>query len=76
MVVIEIKLRRTNGKSDSQWKKDLLKDITKIKELQSLVDSQARYYFIIFDKKNNIRADIPNDSSIQIIYRFENEASR
>lgn len=70
MAVIETKLRRVNGPSDNAWKKDLLKDINKIRELQTLVDLEALYYLIIFDKKRDIGADIPNtdDPKIEIHY--------
>lgn len=70
MAVIETKLRRVNGPSDNKWKKDLLKDINKIRQLQTLVDSEALYYLLIFDKKRDIGANIPNtdDHKIEIHY--------
>lgn len=67
-IVIEIKLRRVNGPGNPKWKESLLKDIRRMKELQSLVDPQALYYFIIFDKKSDIGTDIPNDPTITINY--------
>lgn len=66
--VIEIKLRRVNGLSNSKWKESLFKDIGKMRDLQSLVDPQALYYFIIFDKKSDLGTDIPNDPTITIHY--------
>ena len=70
MAVIETKLRRVNGPSDNKWIKDLLKDVNKIRELQTLVDSEALYYLLIFDKKRDIGVDIPNtdDPKIKIHY--------
>lgn len=66
--VIEIKLRRVNGPSNSKWKDSLFKDIGRMRDLQSLVDPQALYYFIIFDKKSDLGTDIPNDPTITIHY--------
>ncbi len=66
--VIEIKLRRVNGPSNSKWNNSLSKDIRRMKDLQSLVEPRALYYFIIFDKKNNLGTDIPNDPRITIHY--------
>ena len=70
MAVIEIKLRRPNGPSDNRWKRDLHCDLDKIKELQTLVDAEAQYYLILFDKKSHSKIDLenPTDNHVQIHY--------
>ena len=68
MAVIEIKLRRPNGPSDNGWKRALHYDLDKIKKLQTLVDAEAQYYFIFFDKKSHSEIENPTDSHVQIHY--------
>jgi len=68
MVVIEIKLRRPNGPSDNTFKKALMKDILKMKELRRSVNSQALFHLVIFDKKKCIDITNLNEENIKTHY--------
>lgn len=68
MVVIEIKLRRPNGKSDNEFIKLIQKDIQKMKVLKRSVNSQALFHLIIFDKKKCIDITNLHERNIKIHY--------
>ncbi len=77
--VIELKLRRVNGESDSAFLKKIKNDFKKPRQIKHEVqnfNSDAKYYLVIFDKKkliNNIENEIEDPyptNEVKIFYEF------
>jgi len=72
-VIIEIKLRRKNGKSDFQYKTKLEEDRKKLYEIKSKVvelGTNIHTYLLGFDKKTNINFDIKSDEFHKEYYTY------
>ena len=56
--IIELKLRRINGKSDNQFLKEIKSEFNKLREIKKETEynnkHQAEYYLLCFDKKKDI----------------------
>jgi hypothetical protein len=73
--IIEIKLRRRNGKSNTDFMDSIKRDIERLKEIKRQLELPNDFplYFLIFDKKGNIQSEIlaiPDATSIRIKYIF------
>ncbi|MCB4791340.1 MAG: hypothetical protein LHV68_05575 [Elusimicrobia bacterium] len=71
--LIELKLRRINGKSDKQFLKDIRAERRKINKLhRELEDGICNFisFLIVFDKKNNLEFSCRNDDFAKEFYIF------
>ncbi|MBU2589810.1 MAG: hypothetical protein KKB39_03530 [Nanoarchaeota archaeon] len=71
--IIEIKLRRINGKSNNKFNGDLVADRNKLKELKNKVveeENEVWTYLIAFDKKNNINFQLENTEKHKEYYVY------
>ena len=84
-VIIEIKFRRPNGKSDNQWSAEILGDITKLESLRTVFSEagfpgQTSFWVLALDKKRRISLTKEGSTSVNIIYGYasqsEHDASR
>jgi hypothetical protein len=76
--IIELKFRRSNGKSDPSFLRDIRDDLTKLSKLkQVFYDAQGRYqtafWMIILDKKSELET-MPVADGIRVIYIFSNRS--
>ncbi len=53
-VIIEVKLRRKNGKSNNRFKTEIERDRNKLRNLREEVENGFASFLLIFDKKNNM----------------------
>ena len=63
-IIIEIKLRRINGVTDAQFKKDLKNDRKRLEKIRSEMPTQSTKlftYLLGFDKKSDIHFAVIND---------------
>lgn len=76
--IIELKLRRANGPSDSVFKQALLSDIRKLQELERVFSPGSRepiaYWLIALDKKSGVNVDDLFCPSINLKYCFKRTA--
>lgn len=73
--IIEIKLRRKNGKSDNQFLKDIIKEKEKLISINEEIIYKDRAYYCVlcFDKKKDISKQIKkikDDNLINLKYVF------
>lgn len=74
--IIELKLRRINGKSDNQFLKEIKSEFYKLKKIEEEMryknKHQAEYYLLCFDKKKDISQHINNfnEKGINFYYVF------
>lgn len=74
IAIIEIKLRRTNGQGNDKFRKDIEKDIFKLKEIKEEVEGNYPCFLIILDKKIDIGHYLPhNDNGLTIYYQLAND---
>lgn len=66
--IIELKLRRINGKSDNQFLKEITSEFNKLRKIQEETryanKHQAEYFLLCFDKKKDIIHRINNLNEI------------
>lgn len=75
--IIEIKLRRPNGKSKNAFIKEITKDLEKLKNIKDEVNGDYFCWLIILDKKEDINRDINElDNSIKIYYQYSTYNNR
>lgn len=75
--IIEIKLRRINGKSDNKFREEIIKEIKKLKKIKAETESANKYkpitILLCLDKKNDISHKLPtingNDIAVRYIFR-------
>ena len=56
--VIELKLRRKRGESDKVFIKNIRKDVDKLLKIKTQTQDEnfgAKFYVVVFDRKNNIQ---------------------
>jgi hypothetical protein len=73
LAIIEIKLRRINGASDSIFVKNVCKDIKKLEEIINELHGDYFCCLIILDKKKNIEEMIKylyRENRIKIFYKY------
>ena len=74
--IIELKLRRPNGKSDIAFRRSITNDFDKLVQIKSelsSVSNRISCWIIAFDKKKEI-ADINIGSEVEFIYKFSNSS--
>lgn len=67
--IIELKLRRINGKSDNQFLKEIKSEFNKLRQINEEIKYnnkyQAEYYLLCFDKKKDISFRINNFNEVK-----------
>ncbi len=72
--IIELKLRRINGKSDSEFLKGIEEELSKLKkikqETQNLNKRKVYYYILCFDKRDDIKDSVKEIKDQEIIIKY------
>ena len=72
--IIEIKLRRVNGKSDNKFSEEIVKEIEKLNRIRAETKLANKYnpltILICLDKRNNISNKLPHISEDDIEIRY------
>ena len=72
--IVELKLRRINGKSDNQFLKEIKNEFNKLRKIGEETKynnkHQAEYYLLCFDKKKDISRRINNFNEINKTQRI------
>ncbi len=74
--IIEIKLRRINGKSDNKFREEIVKEVEKLRRIRAETELTNKYNPVIIllclDKKNDISYELPSidGNDVEIRYVF------
>lgn len=79
--IIEVKLRRRNGKSDNQWLKDIHAEMNRLARLKhealQFNPHHAQYWAVFFDKKDNVEGRIqPGIDDPDIHFKYVSHINR
>ncbi len=78
--IIELKLRRPNGKPNHSFLRSIQYDIRKLAQLKQIFynaqgQHQTDYWLIVFDKKSDMTDQIPTPDGITVVYKYNSEAN-
>jgi hypothetical protein len=80
--IIELKLRRPNGESDSVFKRKIQADINKLKRLKGIFFAargidQTKLWLVVLDKKSKLSDPIyAREDGVEVTYQFSNKIGR
>lgn len=69
-IILEIKLRRKNGKSDNGFKSAIQRDRNKLLDLRKEIKENFTSFLLVFDKKNNMNLALTNQQKHKEYYTY------